>query len=97
MTKELLPIVDKPLIHYAAEAEIAAGIDTLIFVNGRNKRAIIDHFDSNQELEAALRSKGKSDQSEVVSNFLPQSVESIFVRQTKHLGLGRLFYALSAP
>ena len=59
MPKELLPIVDKPLIQYAAEEAIAAGIDTLIFVTGRNKRAIEDHFDSNQELEAALRAKGK--------------------------------------
>ena len=59
MPKELLPIIDKPLIQYAAEEAIAAGIDTLIFVTGRNKRAIEDHFDNNQELEAALRAKGK--------------------------------------
>ncbi len=59
MPKELLPIVDKPLIQYAAEEAIAAGIDTLIFVTGRNKRAIEDHFDSNQELEAALRAQGQ--------------------------------------
>ena len=57
MPKELLPIVDKPLIQYAAEEAIAAGIDTLIFVTGRNKRAIEDHFDNNQELELALRSQ----------------------------------------
>jgi UTP--glucose-1-phosphate uridylyltransferase len=57
MPKELLPIVDNPLIQYAAEEAIAAGIDTLIFVTGRNKRAIEDHFDNNQELEAALRAK----------------------------------------
>ena len=54
MPKELMPIVDTPLIQYAAEEAIAAGIDTLIFLTGRNKRAIEDHFDSNQELEAAL-------------------------------------------
>ena len=60
MPKELLPIVDKPLIQYAAEEAIAAGIDTLIFVTGRNKRAIEDHFDVNKELELALRSKGKN-------------------------------------
>ena len=62
MPKELLPIVDKPLIQYAAEEAIAAGIDTLIFVTGRNKRAIEDHFDSNNELETMLRAKGKDDQ-----------------------------------
>ena len=71
MPKELLPIVDKPLIQYAAEEAIAAGIETLIFVTGRNKRAIEDHFDSNQELEAALRAKGKNDQADMVRNILP--------------------------
>ena len=59
MPKELLPIVDKPLIQYAAEEAILAGIDTLVFVTGRNKRAIEDHFDNNTELEMALRSAGK--------------------------------------
>lgn len=88
MPKELLPIVDKPLIQYAAEEAIAAGIDTLIFVTGRNKRAIEDHFDSNHELEAALRAKGKIDQADMVRNILPQGVECIFVRQPEQLGLG---------
>ena len=88
MPKELLPIVDKPLIQYAAEEAIAAGIDTLIFVTGRNKRAIEDHFDSNQELEAALRAKGKTDQADMVHNILPSGVECIFVRQPEQLGLG---------
>ena len=88
MPKELLPIVDKPLIQYAAEEAIAAGIDTLIFVTGRNKRAIEDHFDSNQELETALRSKGKTEQADMVRNILPQGVECIFVRQPEQLGLG---------
>ena len=59
MPKELLPIVDKPLIQYAAEEAVAAGIDTLIFVTGKNKRSIEDHFDANIELELSLRSKGK--------------------------------------
>ena len=59
MPKELLPIVDKPLIQYAVEEAINAGIDTLIFVTGRNKRAIEDHFDANNELEAILRDKDK--------------------------------------
>ena len=60
MPKELLPIVDKPLIQYAVEEAIRAGIDTLIFVTGRNKRAIEDHFDANLELELALRAKRSS-------------------------------------
>ncbi|MBM3616616.1 MAG: UTP--glucose-1-phosphate uridylyltransferase GalU [Alphaproteobacteria bacterium] len=88
MPKELLPIVDKPLIQYAAEEAVAAGIDTLIFVTGRNKRAIEDHFDRNQELEAALRSKGKTAEADMVRNILPVGVECIFVRQPEQLGLG---------
>ena len=88
MPKELMPIVNKPLIQYAAEEAIAAGIDTLIFVTGRNKRAIEDHFDNNQELEMALRAKGKDDQAEMVKNILPKGVECIFMRQPEQLGLG---------
>ena len=88
MPKELLPIINKPLIQYAVEEAISAGIDTLIFITGRNKRAIEDHFDSNPELEAALYSKGKSEQAEMVHNILPYGVECIFVRQPKQLGLG---------
>ena len=88
MPKELLPIVNKPLIQYAAEEAIAAGIDTLIFVTGRNKRAIEDHFDNNQELEIALRAKGKAEQADMVKNILPEGVECIFVRQPEQLGLG---------
>ena len=88
MPKELLPIVDKPLIQYAAEEAIAAGIDTLIFVTGRNKRAIEDHFDANNELETILRAKGKDAQAEMVRNITPDGVECIFVRQAKQLGLG---------
>ena len=88
MPKELLPIVDKPLIQYAAEEAITAGIDTLIFVTGRNKRAIEDHFDNNQELESELRAKGKAEQAHMVKNILPKGVECIFVRQPEQLGLG---------
>ena len=88
MPKELMPIVDKPLIQYAAEEAIAAGIDTLIFVTGRNKRAIEDHFDNNLELEMALRAKGKNEQAEMVRNILPKGVECIFMRQPEQLGLG---------
>ena len=88
MPKELLPIVDKPLIQYAAEEAIAAGIDTLIFVTGRNKRAIEDHFDANNELETMLRAKGKDAQADMVRNILPTGIECIFVRQAEQLGLG---------
>ena len=88
MPKELLPIVDKPLIQYAAEEAIAAGIDTLIFVTGRNKRAIEDHFDANNELENMLRAKGKDAQADMVRNIIPEGVECIFVRQAEPLGLG---------
>ena len=88
MPKELLPIVDKPLIQYAAEEAIAAGVDTLIFVTGRNKRAIEDHFDANPELEAILHAKGKEAQAKMVRKIIPAGVECIFVRQSEQLGLG---------
>jgi UTP--glucose-1-phosphate uridylyltransferase len=88
MPKELLPIVDKPLIQYAAEEAITAGIDTLIFVTGRNKRAIEDHFDANNELETMLRAKGKEAQADMVRNIIPKGVQCIFVRQAEQLGLG---------
>jgi UTP--glucose-1-phosphate uridylyltransferase len=88
MPKELLPIIDKPLIQYAAEEAIAAGIDTLIFITGRNKRAIEDHFDGNNELELALRSKGKYEMADMVKNILPKGIECIFVRQREQIGLG---------
>jgi UTP--glucose-1-phosphate uridylyltransferase len=88
MPKELLPIINKPLIQYAVEEAISAGIDTLIFITGRNKRAIEDHFDSNPELEASLHSKGRAEEANMVRNILPSGVECIFVRQPKQLGLG---------
>ena len=87
MPKELMPIIDKPLIQYAVEEAILAGIDTLIFVTGRNKRAIEDHFDSNLELEMALLAKGKKKQAKMVRNILPNGVECIFVRQSEQLCL----------
>ena len=88
MPKELLPIIDKPLIQYAAEEAIAAGLDTLIFITGRNKRAIEDHFDGNNELELALRLKGKDEMADMVKNILPEGIECVFVRQKEQLGLG---------
>jgi UTP--glucose-1-phosphate uridylyltransferase len=88
MPKELLPIIDKPLIQYAVEEAIRAGIETLIFVTGRNKRAIEDHFDANKELETILRANGKDAQADMVRNIIPEGVECIFVRQPEQLGLG---------
>ena len=88
MPKELMPIINKPLIQYAVEEVISAGIDTLIFITGRNKRAIEDHFDRNLELEAALDKNAKAEQAEMLRNILPSGVECIFVRQPIQLGLG---------
>ena len=88
MPKELLPVIDKPIIQYAVEEAIAAGIDTLIFVTGRNKRAIEDHFDANLELEAALAAKGNDAALDMVRNIVPSWVDCIFVRQPEQLGLG---------
>ena len=75
------------MIQYAAEEAIAAGIDTLI-LTGRNKRAIEDHFDANNELEAMLRAKGKVAQADVVRNIIPAGVEWLFVRQAEQLAPG---------
>ena len=77
MPKELMPIINKPLIQYAAEEAINAGIDTLIFVTGRNKRAIEDHFDNNLELEAALRTKNRAKDADMIRNILPKHVQCI--------------------
>ena len=88
MPKELLPIIDKPLIQFAVEEAISAGLDTLIFVTGKNKRAIEDHFDGNFELENQLRKTGKNVEADMVKNILPKEVECIFVRQKEQLGLG---------
>ena len=88
MPKELLPIVDKPLIQYAAEEAVAAGIQTMIFVTGHNKRAIEDHFVANPVLEANLKRKGQIAQAEMVHDILPHGVSSIFVSQAEQLGLG---------
>ena len=88
MPKELMPIINKPLVQYAAEEAVAAGIDTLIFVTGRHKRAIEDHFDNNKELETVLREQGMADSADMVKNILPDHVQCIFVRQPEQLGLG---------
>lgn len=88
MPKEMLPIVDKPLIQYAVEEAIAAGITDLIFITGRNKRAIEDHFDSVPELEADLESKNKTVLLDTVRNIIPAHVNCIYTRQSAPLGLG---------
>ena len=86
--KEMLPVVDKPLIQYAAEEAVKAGIETLIFVNGRNKRSIPDHFDKAYELETELEESGKLDRLEAVRNIIPSHVACIYIRQSEALGLG---------
>jgi len=86
--KEMLPVVDKPLIQYAAEEAVAAGIDTLIFVTGRNKRSIEDHFDTAYELERELEAKSKDKMLAVLRNILPKHVKCVFIRQSQALGLG---------
>lgn len=86
--KEMLPIVDKPLVQYAVEEAIEAGITELIFVTGRNKRSIPDHFDKAYELESELQSRGKTELLETVQNIIPDNVTCIYIRQTEALGLG---------
>ncbi|TVP72664.1 MAG: UTP--glucose-1-phosphate uridylyltransferase [Rhodobacteraceae bacterium] len=88
MPKELLPIIDKPIVQYAVEEAVAAGITEIIFVTGRNKRAVGDHFDANLELEHQLMSKGKTEMRDMVRNIVPQGVSCIFVRQPEPKGLG---------
>lgn len=86
--KEMLPIVDKPLIQYAAEEAIAAGMDQLIFVTSSSKRAIEDHFDKNYELESELERRGKRELLNIVRSVVPEGVSCVYVRQPEALGLG---------
>jgi len=86
--KEMLNVVDKPLIQYAAEEAVAAGIKELIFVTGRAKRSIEDHFDKAYELEAELEKKNKQEMLDIVRNILPTGVSCIYIRQAEPLGLG---------
>lgn len=86
--KEMLPIVDKPLIQYAAEEAVAAGITDLIFIIGRTKRSIADHFDKAYELEAELEKYGKHDMLETARSIVPPQVNCIYIRQADPLGLG---------
>src|ERR1700712_4135156 len=86
--KEMLPIVDKPLIQYAVEEAIAAGITEMIFVTGRGKRAIEDHFDKSYEIESELEARGKRELLDLVRNIKPSHVDCVYVRQAEPLGLG---------
>ncbi|HEX7249579.1 MAG TPA: UTP--glucose-1-phosphate uridylyltransferase GalU [Burkholderiales bacterium] len=86
--KEMMPIVDKPLIQYAVEEAAAAGITEMVFVTGRNKRAIEDHFDKAYELETELERKGKDAMLDMTRSVLPDGVRCMYIRQAEPLGLG---------
>jgi len=86
--KEMLPIVDKPLIQYAVEEAVSAGIEQLIFVTSSSKRAIEEHFDKNKELEEELSRRGKHDLLAMTKNIVPEGVSCIYIRQPEALGLG---------
>lgn len=86
--KEMLPVVDKPLIQYAVEEAVAAGITELIFITGRTKRAIEDHFDKAYELETELEAKNKQAMLDLVRNTVPSHINCIYIRQPQALGLG---------
>lgn len=88
MPKEMLPVVDKPLIHYAFEEAKAAGIEEFIFITGRNKGAIADHFDHSYELQDILSTKNKQRELDITSNWLPEAGNVVFTRQREPLGLG---------
>lgn len=94
--KEMLPIVDKPLIQYAVEEAIDAGITELIFITGRNKRSIEDHFDKAYELETELELKNKTKLLDIVQNILPNNVNCIYIRQAEALGLGHAVLTASS-
>jgi UTP--glucose-1-phosphate uridylyltransferase len=86
--KEMLPIVDKPLIQYAVEEAVAAGVTDMIFITGRTKRSIEDHFDKAYELETELESRGKKELLALVQKTVPKGVNCIYIRQAEALGLG---------
>lgn len=94
--KEMLPIVDKPLIQYAVEEAIDAGITEMIFITGRNKRAIEDHFDKAYELEAELSARGKTKTIEQLRGILPSNVTCVYTRQAEALGLGHAVLCASS-
>ncbi|HLW24807.1 MAG TPA: UTP--glucose-1-phosphate uridylyltransferase GalU [Steroidobacteraceae bacterium] len=86
--KEMLPIVDKPLIQYAVDEALSAGAETLVFITGSSKRAIEDHFDSDPELEEALQAQGKQELLDALHGILPSWASCVYIRQPAPLGLG---------
>lgn len=86
--KEMMPIVDKPLIQYAVEEAVEAGMTDMIFITGRTKRSIEDHFDKAYELETELSSRGKQALLEIVRSTVPKGVNCVYIRQSEALGLG---------
>lgn len=94
--KEMLTVVDRPVIDYAVREAIEAGCETLIFITGRSKRAIADYFDRNPELERELEDKQKLEALEIVRNIIPSHVQCIYVRQSEPLGLGHAVHC-AAP
>ena len=86
--KEMMPIVDKPLIQYAVEEAVEAGITDMIFITGRNKRTIEDHFDKAYEVESELAAQGKTELLEMVRSIIPRGINCIYIRQHAALGLG---------
>lgn len=86
--KEMMPVVDKPLIQYAVEEAVAAGMTDMIFITGRHKRAIEDHFDMAYEVETELAARGKKELLELVRDVIPKHINCIYIRQPEPLGLG---------
>jgi len=86
--KEMLPVVDKPLIQYAVEEAVGAGVEVLVFVTSRTKRSIEDHFDSAYELETELERRGRKAELEMVRGIVPKHVSCVYIRQAEALGLG---------
>ncbi len=94
--KEMLPVVDKPLIQYAVEEAVAAGIDTMIFITGRSKNAIMDHFDKAYELETELEAKNKQELLSILRSTVPANISFVFIRQAEALGLGHAVHCAKA-
>ena len=86
--KEMLPVVDKPLIQYAVEEAVAAGIEVMVFITGRTKRSIADHFDKAYELETELELRNKEETLAIVRNIIPSNVACVYIRQAQAMGLG---------
>ena len=92
MPKEMLPVVDKPLIQYAVEEALASGIEQIIFVTGSGKGALEDHFDKNQNLESTLRDRGKLELLNTVESVVPRNAQIVYTRQSEPLGLGHAIW-----